>query len=216
MEFKLNILQSKTFKTLLNINKVAKHHFGGSKFYIIKFLYYSCFRVNHFLIMGINLKQNLIESSIDLDKYSLCTNLSDLKKARFGLTLPREFYYDEMHGNSKFILLKCNNDIAYIHWIYIKGEPSRFLILGDNDAEINYSTTLEKYRGMGLMKEMLKFSFIDIKNMGYERVFTVVHKDNVPAIRSMLASGLRELGEIKAFGQFNKKFKCVACEMERL
>jgi hypothetical protein len=198
---------NKIFKTLGEINKVAKHHYGDNSYSLLKFIYYSFLHVNIFKVFEIKLDNRLVEPGPIISEFKVITDLADLKKLRKDNDLPREFFYDEMHNISNFYMLIQGDEIAYIHWYYIKGDKSRFLSLDDYVAELNYNTTLPKFRGKGLMNHALRYILIDLKKKGFKRVCGVVNKENYPAIKSTIRAGFSEIAEIKAIGQFNRKMK---------
>ena len=80
-------------------------------------------------------------------------SLEDLHRMRNDYPgLPIEFYCDEIQGFSTPYVAFVNNEIAAISWLVFPGENSRFLIIGENDAELNYITVLPQFRGKGIAK----------------------------------------------------------------
>ena len=131
--------------------------------------------------------------------------LSELAFLRQGKILPREFYYDRIHGVKKCYVTLCEGVPACIHWVYLKGDYNRFLKLGDGVAELNYITTLPRFRGRGVMAETLVHILLDLKKQGYQKAVLVMNAENPPAIKSALRAGFVEWGSIKTFGPFNRK-----------
>ena len=198
---------NKIYKTFKEIRKVARHHYGDNRISIFKFLYYSIFHVNIFAAYYIDLDENLISPELDLKEFKVITDIEYLKKIRDNKELPREFYYDEMHGVGRFYLLISGNEIAYIHWVYVKGDKNRFLYLNDFDAELNYNTTMPKFRGKGIMNHMMRSVLIDLRAQGFKKAYGVVNIENSPAIKSMDRCGFKEFSRIKAIGQLNRKIR---------
>lgn len=203
----MKIRKTKLYKTFSEINKIASHHYGESKFSIIKFLYYSFFRVNTFSAYKINLDANLLSPQFNADEYRILNKIDDLISIRSGKSLPREFYCDETHGVNNFYLLVRGDDIVYIHWVFVAGDKNRFLHLGNLNAELNYNTTMEKYRGKGIMNQMMRYILIDLRERGFRRAFGVVNIENYPAIKSMAKCGFSEFARIKTLGPFNRKLR---------
>ena len=203
----MKIRKTKLYKTFSEIKKIASHHYGESKFSIIKFLYYSFIRVNTFSAYKINLDANLLLPQFNVDEYRILNKIDDLISIRSRESLPREFYCDETHGVNKFYLLVRGEDIVYIHWVFVAGDKNRFLYLGNLDAELNYNTTMEKYRGKGIMNQMMRYILLDLRERGFRRAFGVVNIDNYPAIKSMDKCGFTELTRIKTLGPFNRKLR---------
>ena len=198
---------NKIVKTFSEINEVAKHHYGDNRYSLLKFLYYSTLNVNIFKVYAIMLDDHLLQPDSTIAEFEIITRGDVLINLRDEKRLPREFYYDQMHDVGKFYLLIKGREIAYIHWVYVKKNKNRFLWLGDLDAELNYNTTMPKFRGKGLMNHVMRYILIDLKKQGFKRAFGVVNKENVPAIKSMIKCGFSEIAEIRAVGQFNRKVK---------
>jgi len=193
--------------TLRNLKGTANHHYGEHFYSIPKFLYYSLFNINTFIVVGFDLTSDIPDHPLDADFRVVKPKPVELEEYRKNLDLPREFYYDKIHGVRTCYLTLCGDKLAYIHWVYLKGDYNRFLRLGNNVAELNYNTTLPEFRGRGLMKKMLVYILKDLKRQEYKMVVGVVHGKNPPALKSVIRAGFKQLGTIKTFGPFNKKFK---------
>jgi len=102
--------------------------------------------------------------------------LEELDKLRQGKELPREFYYDRIHGVKTCYVALHGEEIAHIYWLYFKGDDSRFLVLGDGVVELNYNTTLPQFRGRGLMSKMQAYILRDLKSEGYRKAVGLVHE----------------------------------------
>ena len=203
----MQIKKTKIYKTFSEIDKVSSYYYGHKKYPILNFLYYSFFHFNTFIAYKIELDINLLTPTINFDEYKISTDIKDLVSIRKDKNLPREFYYDEIHGIDKFYLLTKNGDIAYIHWVYVKGDKNRFLCLSPSDVELNYNTTIDKYRGKGIMTQMMRYILLDLREKGFKRAFGVVNIENHPAIKSMNKCGFVELTRIKTVGPFNRKLR---------
>lgn len=209
------IKNTKFYKTISQIKAIAHHHFGKSKYPVLRLVYYSLFKINQFIGYYVKLDDNLLVPDNDLAMYKIYTDINDLKRIREGKELPREFFYDQMHGISKFYLVVSGDEPVYIHWVYVKGDKNRFLVLDDGDAELNYNTTMPKYRGRGLMNHMIRYILLDLKSKGFKRAFGVVHADNIPALKNMSKCGFIEFTRLKTFGQFNNKINCISLNVGR-
>lgn len=185
--------------------KTAYHHYGAGWTNIFKFFYYSLFSLNTFVVYGRDLKGDLTIPNLGKNYRIILPNEQELDNLRRGLDLPREFYYDKIHHVKKCYLVLCGNEIAYIHWVYFRGDPSRFIKLREGTAELNYNTTLPKFRGQGLMATMMAYITADLKEQGYKRVVGVINKKNPPALHSAQKAGWSEITRIRAFGPFNRK-----------
>jgi len=197
----------KVLFTLRNLKKTAYHHYGNNVLSILRFLYYSALKINTFVLLGTELDIELPPYHLDSEFRVIKPTLEELNKFRDGKDLPREFYYDQIHGVKRCYLAFHGDEIAYIHWLYFKGDYNRFLILSDGVAEFNYNTTLPKFRGRGLMASMMAYILRDLQKEGYKKAVGLMHDKNIPAIKSAKRAGLRELRRVKTIGPFNRRIK---------
>jgi GNAT superfamily N-acetyltransferase len=198
-------LSTKLIHTIRKFRGTAYYYYGRRWSSLFKFLYYSLLSVNNFVVYGADLRE-------DLPTYALGEGFSILKPTQEQLDdlrrnrdLPREFYYDRIHGVKKCYIVMYDGDIAYIHWVYTGGNPSRFLRLRERVAELNYITTMPKYRGQGLMGKVMANTSFDLREEGYTKVVGVFHAKNLPAVKSAKKAGWSEMARIRTLGPFNKK-----------
>ena len=174
---------------------------------MIKFLYYSGIRINTFFVYENDLTMELPEHNLDPEFNVMKPTLEELAKIREGLDLPREFYYDKIfHVNTCYLVFK-GDELAKIYWVLFKGDYNRFLILSDSVAELNYNTTLPKFRGKQLMAKMMIYISQDLKKAGYKKVMGVIHEFNPPALKAIEKAGFRKIAKIRTLGPFNRKMK---------
>jgi hypothetical protein len=205
---KLNKLLNKLLITLRDFKKTAYHHYGKSPLSLFKFLYYSVLRINTFFVVENDLTRELPELDLDPDYRVMKPSLDELAAIRSGREdLPREFYYDKIYSTTTCYVVFKGEELAYIHWVLLKGDYNRFLILGDGVAELNYNTTLPKFRGNKLMAKMIAYISKDLKESGYRKALGVIHEDNYQSIRAAENAGFRKIASIKALGPFNRKVK---------
>lgn len=198
---------NKFFLTLKEFKKTAYHHYGNRFSSIFKFIYYSLFKINTFVVVAFYLDKQIPEYPLDSDFVVLKPTLVELENYRKNLELPREFYYDKIHGIKTCYLAFCDGELAYIHWIYLKGDYNRFLNLSNNVGELNYNTTLRKFRRRGLMGKMLVYILKDLKDQGFKKAVGVINAENAPALKGSFNVGFEEARRIKTFGPFNRKYK---------
>jgi len=203
----LRSLKTKILLTVSNFRKTAYHHYGNNHSSIIKFIYYSLINVNTFIVVGIDLDGELPAYNLEEGFEVIKPTIEELDKLRGGKDLPREFYYDQIHGIKNCFIALYENEVAYIHWIYVKGDPNRFLILSDGVAELNYNTALPKFRGKRLQSKMLGYIFEDLRKRGFKEAVGVINEKNPPAIKGAKRAGMEEIGRIRTLGPFNRKFR---------
>jgi len=193
--------------TAKELKKTAYHHYGNNFLSLFKFVYYSILRINRFNIYENKFSQDEVLIKLDPEYKIVVPSLSELNKIREGEKLPREFYYDRIHKLKKCYLAFKGKELAYIHWVQFKGDHSRFLVLGDNVAELNYNTTLPSHRGKYLSAKMMSYISKDLKKHGIKKVMGVIHEKNLASIKTIEKAGFSRVGVIKALGPFNKKME---------
>jgi hypothetical protein len=113
-----------------------------------------------------------------------------LDRIRFSRDdLPREFYADRTHGGKHFYLVFKNYEPAYIHWVFFKGDYSRFFILSNSSAEVNYNTTLPGFMGDKLMAKVMNYIGKDLRAEGYKTMVGAVSNGTLYAHKSMARTG---------------------------
>jgi len=152
--------------TFGKLKKIAYHHYGNNPLSLIKFIYYSFFRINTFIVFECDLTKPLPQIDLDPEFKMIQPTMDQLDRLRSGKELPREFYYDQFHKVRTCYLALCGNEMAYIQWIFFKGDNSRFLRLGQDIVEINYMTTLPQFRGKKLSSQMLVSSSKRLQESG--------------------------------------------------
>jgi len=79
-------------------------------------------------------------------------------------------------------------------------EYSRFLVLGEGDAEYNYSFVLPQYRGRRLAARLIAFMIKICQQQGQRRLFAVVSATNIPQFKQMLDMGFVPVEALTHFG----------------
>jgi len=128
-------------------------------------------------------------------------SLEDLHRMRNDYPgLPIEFYCDEIQGFSTPYVAFVNNEIAAISWLVFPGENSRFLIIGENDAELNYITVLPQFRGKGIAKSLMAHIIQACKYNEIRNLWIVIHIDNIPQLKPTIQLGFYPVGIITHWG----------------
>jgi ribosomal protein S18 acetylase RimI-like enzyme len=200
----------KLIYTIKQFSKTARHHYGDSPLSYFKFFYYSGIRLNRFLLFEADLSSPLTELPIEPEFSIKKPSVVELDIIRRGKDLPREFFYDKLLGTSCCYLAYYETELAYIHWVFFKGDYSRFLSLGDGVAELNYNTTLPRFRGKHLSAKMMNYICHDLQRSGLKKVVGVIHELNYPSIKCIEQAGFTRIGTIHAIGPFHKKLQITA------
>jgi ribosomal protein S18 acetylase RimI-like enzyme len=206
MAFENKNIFMKLYYTFKEFKKTSYHHYGNNKASIFKMLYYSAIHINSFIIYERVLDNSIKSLELEFEFIIEKPDMKRLGQIRNGKELPREFYYDKIHGINNCYLVMCGEEPAYIHWVYVKGDYNRFLILPELVAELNYNTTLPPFRGRKIMAKMMLYIMSDLKKQGFRKVVGVVNIQNPPAIKSMETAGFREVRKIKTIGYFNRRY----------
>lgn len=173
----------------------------------LKRIKYSYFQINTFILYKRELHDNF--SGITIEPPFRCVegNLLQLEKERsVRKNLPREFYIDQTHGGKMFYLVYCEDELAYIHWLFRKGEYSRFFkIVEETTVEFNYIYTLPKFRGNRLQARTMNYICENLKCKGYKKAVGAVSADNVISTKGMNKTGLKEFKRVKTYFSFTIK-----------
>ena len=174
----------------------------------IIFLYYGFIRVNKFKILGIELTDfiDFCSEHNNFINYSFPT-INELESLRNKDNLSKEFYCNEFQRVSNCCIATVNGKLAYIHWIYLSGDFSRFLRLDNNSAEINYILTLPEYRGNNLLVGALNYTMSKLKKRGIHNVYCAIHEENHACIKLFQRVGFKEIANVYSFGHLNRKIK---------
>jgi RimJ/RimL family protein N-acetyltransferase len=201
---------NKLVATITNFRNTVHNHYGNSPTSYFRFIYRSLFRINTFHILEKKLDATVQMPDLAPNIKVVIPSMEELEAIRSKNNLPREFYYDKIHNVKKCYIVFIDGEIAYIHWVYVKGDYNRFLLLEDGVAEFNNNTTLVKFRGKNLMTKMMMYMMCDLARQGYKKVIGVVYENNPAAYKSCVKAGFQEVGRIKTLGQFNRKVRITA------
>lgn len=182
---------------------------GVQKYF--KFFYYSLLRLNTFVVMYAD-RGALVEADEGAQALGWGEiGLEILNSYRQGKQLPREYYVDEMGWSRRCFGVWEDGTPCHIHWIHQGQDHSRFLKLGDADAEINHIVTMPGQRGKGLCAKAIRLTLRQLFDEGIERVYSVVHSENVASCKALAKAGMRPLMTLHSVGPFNLKTRpCVA------
>lgn len=206
-------LTKKIFFFTMSLKETVNHQYGTGLINYLRFIYCSFLRINNFIVFENDLSQKISELEIDSDFQIIKPTLEQLEQFRNGKNLPREFYCDKMYNAKNCYLVLYGTELAYIHWVFFNGDRSRFLRLEDNKiAELNYNTTLFKFRGRRLSAKVMSYISKDLQELGYNKVMGVIHENNIPSIKCIKASGFKETKKIKTIGRFHRKLKIAASD----
>lgn len=170
-------------------------------------IYSNYFHVVTFILYKRELDDGYLGIVFDQDFRCIEGNLHLLKREREARKdLPREFYVDRTHGGKVFYLVYYRDELAYIHWIFRKGEYSRcFDIQDEVTVEFNYNLTLPQFRGNRLQAKTMNYICEDLRKKGYKRAVGAVAAGNVLSIKGMNRTGLKEFRRVKSYFSFLRK-----------
>jgi len=165
------------------------------------------FSVSRFIIYRRDLHENYEgvqlgpEYNVIIDDFIL---LNEIRNKRNDL--PREFYVDRTHGGKHFYLVLKGKDVAYIHWVLLKGDYSRFFKLQDGaSAELNYNITLPAHRGNRLMAKTINFICTDLEKKGYKVLWGAASAGNILSHKSLRKTGFYEYCKVLSIFSISRK-----------
>lgn len=167
---------------------------------------YGYFTINKFIVFYRNIEEPFSpsqkSSSIKISKISLDTLVSIRNRVK---RLPVEFYCDETHGFTVPFVAEVEGEIAAIHWLVQPGEKSRFLNLKPGDLELNFNTVLPKFRNKKLAELLMAELISYCSNRKFDRIFGVVHVNNIPQYKQMIRLGFEPVEIVTHFGLYRPK-----------
>lgn len=166
-------------------------------------------RVLKFRINAVDLTKDFKGIPLGPEYTVIKDDLNALDKIRNSREdLPREFYIDKTHKGKRFYLFLYNSEPVFIHWVFGKGEFSKFCDIQDEKTvELQYAYTLPPHRGKRVMAKALDYTCKDLKRKGYEKVVNVVSEGNVNVIRGLEFTGLTPITSVRSYFSLVRKVK---------
>lgn len=196
--------------TMLHLLQSIQSQYGSGISGFFKYIYYSFLRINTFIVFTCNGCGAALPLTFAPQLRSERKAYETLRYLRSSKALPREFYCDQLAGVEDFFLGLWEEQPAYIHWVFPAGAKSRFLCLGQGCAEVNYMLTLPEYRNKKLCSQVLAYTLKELRNDGVQRIFCVVHDQNVASIKAVQRAGFQEHTRVKSIGPFNTRLHVTA------
>ena len=193
---------SEIFKKMRVVDASVRSAYGDSPWRYFKVGYISFLRVNVYEVLCVATDgyaapvEGVAVQAWDLDR---------LRAYREGKTLPREFYMDQAKNLLNPWVVLQDDEVVYIAW-EVEKQRSRFLVLGDGEVEISHSLTLPAHRRKGLHRKAFVSLIEEMGKRGCERVFAVVHNENVNSLCSLKAIGMQTRARIVGPGRLIRKF----------
>lgn len=121
--------------------------------------------------------------------------------------LPQEFYCDLLYGFTTPFIMEEKGEVAAIHWLVMPGEWSKFMVLKEGEAELNYNIVLPKFRGKRLAEKLMRHILQSLKDEGdVKTVYGVVASSNIAQFKQMVSMGFMPVGVITKFFWTNDKY----------
>jgi ribosomal protein S18 acetylase RimI-like enzyme len=192
-------------RSFRHFDEIARAYYGKRPWCYPRYLYYALLRVNKFVVFRRDLNSGGTNPFAGMDFDIRVVPTEELAEIRKGVTLPKEFYCDISHGLTRCYVAFSRKEVAYIQWVVCHGERSRFFRLEESVAEFVYTTTLPRFRRMGLSKKGMEYICQTERARGVKTILTAVHSGNVVMIKCLEKTGFRQVGTIKTVGQLNRK-----------
>lgn len=187
------------------IRETVHTNYGTGLVSYLKFFYYAFLEINNFIVLKFDSRNAVTLPDIEPEFTIHVDDFEELERQRQHHDLSKEFYCDQRHKVSSFYLVTYDNEVAYIHWNYFKGDTSSFLVLNERQSEFNYVVTMPQFRGKNLCSKMVNYAVKDLGKKGFEEFFVVIHDQNVASIKAFKKAGFSEIGTIKRFLRMNRK-----------
>ncbi len=128
-----------------------------------------------------------------------------LDKYRIQRKLPREFYCDKFLNAKICYVIFDKGELAFIQWIFLKGDKSRFFYINDYCVEYNYLYTMPSYRGRGLALKALTYISSEMYKQGLKKAVAAVHENNLSSVKTFSRAGFKDIKHVFSIGPFNRK-----------
>lgn len=206
------MVKTRTFKKILSavqtIRENAIYHYSDKRFAILHYLYFSVFRINRFLIFENDRIADVPQVRFEPPfRIEIKTDAQELRRICDAHGMPRECYYADILDLHVCLLVCHGEEIALICWLSLPGEYSRFFKLEKATAEIYFTTTLPKFRGMGLPTKTDLFACRYLARKGFRKAVAVIHETNAPSIKTIVRAGFTHTRTVRSIGPFNRKLR---------
>lgn len=200
----------KLLRACRHSDETARAYYGVRPWCYPRYFYWSLLRVNTFVIFKRDLFPTEEDPFAGTEFEIRQMPIDKLREVRERENLPREFYCDTSHGWRKCYVILHHGEMAYIHWVCYPFERSRFFRCEGAVAEINYNTTLPRFRGHGLsVKAMLHICEAE-RTCGIRVLVGAVHSQNTAMLKCMKRAGFAQVGTIRSLGRLNRKVTITA------
>ena len=175
----------------------AKLEDSGLFMSLLKILYFNLIKKNRFIIYQFDLAQDFNSPSIRKPGWEIkVLYYKELEKyVPKEKDLPREFKAYEIDGVKYCTVVLKDNQIAHIHWIYMKGDKNRWFNLKDGEASISYAFTFPEYRGQGLFPQAILASAQWLTKNKFIRILEAIHEGTIYTHKSF-----KKLPNMKTIG----------------
>jgi RimJ/RimL family protein N-acetyltransferase len=192
---------------LTALPETLESRYGSGPIKYCKFIYYSFLCMNKFIVL--RALKNEFDESTQQDARHECLEIPHdaLSQYRNGKHLPREYYIDRNDCSMRCFGVTMDQTPCHIHWVHSAGVAGRFLILGDDEAEISHIVTLPEYRGQGLCSQAVRQTLAQLFREGRERVYSVVHSENAASLKALARAGMARLRDVHTLGPFNRRIR---------
>jgi len=196
---------------LLIINKInyLKQSLGSEGILrTLKIIGYGYLQVNKFIVLSFELKKPFFYKEKNENLQIMRITLDELHQLRTNHPgLPIQFYCDQTQGFTEPYVAFIDGEIVAIHWLVHPKQRSRFLIMRDNDAELNYNTVLHQYRGKRIAESLMAYIIKSNNASELKTLWGVVDVNNIPQWKSMIHLGFKPVDIITHWAAYRPKKK---------
>ena len=142
-----------------------------------------------------------LEISVENKKVSLFSLFVEGERRSLKTLLGRFFFYLMAKGRFWIYYVADRESGQMIHSSYVTGRSFKFPFMSQRDIHIGPCNTAPEYRGRGIYRNVLRVICRDHKD-ACNKVYMMVHEDNIPSIKGIEAAGFRHIGTVERTGIF--------------
>lgn len=198
----------KILSVIDDIKENSRYHYPDQRFAILRYLYFSLFRINRFHVFERDLTDEVPPFQFEPPfRIEIKTDADELRQICDRHNMPRECYYADILDLHICFLLYHEEEIALLYWISLPGQYSRFFKLNPKTAELYYVTTLPGFRGYGLSEKIAHFAAHYLHHEGFDKAVVVIHESNISSIKPIVRAGFNQVRSFVSIGPFNLKYR---------
>lgn len=141
--------------------------------------------------------------------------VEELARLRRGLPgLPADFFRDEIDGARGCVVAEIDGYLAGVAWGYDESCQGHFLRMGSGEVELRSVYSLPEFRRRGVARTIISEACRWFAQQGYQRMYAVIHANNVASQRAFEAAGFRKIAALRRPALFGPRYLTAARRWE--